>query len=245
MTDHADPGYPADNPADRTAPSAYRAALTRLTRLDDEAAADREQAHAWYEARVADTAKAVRAAEDQVRAADQARRAATRRHDDLDAAANQVWNDFSHTYGPRRAERFGRLLPAAVVPQQRDRTAEDFLDDARATAGSPAAAAARGGGIRTTFALIGALGGGIGAALNRALVTLGHHTHADWAAAVPTIALIVMLLCPVLALIAGRRLADRRGAALDITTVATGLAAGLLTAFVAIAVVTHGRGVGG
>jgi hypothetical protein len=40
-----------------------------------------------------------------------------------------------------------------------------------------------------------------------------------------------MLLGPALALlIGGRRIADRRGTALDVATVATGLIAGLLTA---------------
>jgi hypothetical protein len=209
----------------------YRAALRRLTGLDDEAAALRAEAQRWYEDRVAAAGEAVRAAEENVRAAEQAVRAAQRERDAVDARANGQWSNFVHDVGARHAERFGRTLPEPVVPRQRDRSADAFLEDAEALAKSGAQARARGGGLKTVFGVLGGLGGLAGVGAHQLLRWAGHEAGGDWATALPVLALIVMLLTPALVLlIGGRRLADRRGTPLDAATVGTGLIAGLLTA---------------
>jgi hypothetical protein len=178
---------------------------------------------------VADADAAVAAADEQVRAAERAVREAERTRDDFDAAAAGIWSDFTHRYGAHRVERLGRTVPEPAVPHQRDRSAAEYLDDARALARlSPPAA--RGGGLRTVFALLGVLGALAGVAAHAALTWAGRRAGGEWATAMPVIGLIVMVLGPVLALIGGHRIADRRGAVLDAATVGTGLVAGLLTA---------------
>jgi hypothetical protein len=209
----------------------YRAALRRLTGLDEEAAALRAEARRWYDDRVAVTGEAVRVAEENVRAAQQAVRAAQRERDEVDARANGQWSDFVHEVGARRAERFGRTLPDPAVPRQRDRSAGEYLDDAEALAKPGAQARTRAGGLKTVFAVLGGLGGAAGVGAYQLLRWAGRAAGGDWSTALPVLALIAMLLTPALVLlIAGRRLADRRGAPLDAATVATGLVAGLATA---------------
>jgi hypothetical protein len=220
----------------------YRAALRRLTRLDAEAARLRAEAEQWYAERVAATDDAVRAAEDAVRAADQAVRAAERDRDAIDARANGQWSTFVHDVGARHAERFGRTLPPPSAPRQRDRSADDYLDDVEVLAKSAAQARGRSGGLKTLFAVLGVAGGVAGWGAGLLLRWGGHEAGGVWATALPVLALIVLLLTPALTLlIAGRRIADRRAATLDVATVATGLIAGLLTAGLLYAVLTIGQ----
>jgi hypothetical protein len=217
----------------------YRAALRRLTGLDDEAAALRAEAQRWYDDRVAATGDAVKAADDNVRAAEQAVRAAQRERDAVDARANGQWSDFVHDVGARRAERFGNTLPDPAVPRQRDRSADDYLEDAEVLAKSGAQARSRGGGPKAVFGLLGVAGGLAGVGAHQLLRWAGREAGGDWATALPVLALIVLLLTPVLVLlIGGRRLADRRDAPLDAATITTGLLAGLLTAGLVYAALT-------
>ena len=57
----------------------------------------------------------------------------------------------------------------------------------------------------------------------------------DWRDALPVVALVVLLACPVLAVVAAKRVADRRGVGLTLATVATVLITGLVTAAVFLA----------
>jgi hypothetical protein len=61
------------------------------------------------------------------------------------------------------------------------------------------------------------------------------HRHGTWRDALPVVALVVLLACPVLAVVATKRVADRRGVGLDAATVALVLITGLVTAVVVIA----------
>ena len=110
-------------------PPDYRDVLRRLTSLDDEAAAHRTEAMRWHEGRVAAVDDAVRAAEENVRAAEDAVRAAQRDLESVDARAAGLWSEFVHKVGPV-AERFGRTVPPPTVPRQRDRDANQYLDEA-------------------------------------------------------------------------------------------------------------------
>jgi O-antigen/teichoic acid export membrane protein len=62
-----------------------------------------------------------------------------------------------------------------------------------------------------------------------------------WKDALPVVALLVMLACPVLAVVAAKRVADRRGVGLDAATVALVMITGLVTAGVLIAAVRTGK----
>ena len=201
----------------------YRAVLRRLTGLDDEAAALRAEAVRWHDGRVAAADEAVRAAEEDVRAAERAVREAQRTLEEVDARAAGLWSEFVHKVGAR-AERFGRTLPPPAVPRQRDRDAEEYLQEAAATVAYEPPPRPAGGGTTVLFVVCGAAGGALGVAGRELLRWAGREAGGDWATALPVIALIMLLLGPVLGLIAARRLAP-----LTATRTATVLVTALIT----------------
>jgi hypothetical protein len=213
----------------------YRDVVRRLTALDDEAAAHRAEAERWFDGRVAAAAEKVQAAEREVREADRAVGEARRDQEAVDARAAGLWADFVHKVGPA-AERFGRTKPAATVPHQRDRDAEEYLREAATTVQYTPPARPLTGGVKTLFAVFGFLGGGVGVAVYQLLRWSGRAAGGDWANSAPVLALIVMLLGPVLAVFAAKRVADRRGVTLDLAAVATVLITGVLTAGLVLSV---------
>ena len=203
--------------------SDYRSVLSRLTGLDEEAAAWRDQAVRWHAGRVAAADEAVRAAEENVRTAEAEVREAQRNFEEIDARAAGLWSEFVHKVGAR-AERFGRTLPPPAVPRQRDRDAEEYLKEAEAGIKYEQPARSESGGTSMLTALFGVAGGALGVGLRELLRWAGEKAGGDWATALPVIALILLLLGPLLALIAARRLAP-----LNATRIATVLFAALLT----------------
>jgi hypothetical protein len=215
----------------------YRDVLRRLTSLDDEAAAHRTEAVRWHEGRVAAVDDAVRAAEENVRAAEKAVRAAQRDLESVDARAAGLWSEFVHKVGPV-AERFGRTVPAPTVPHQRDRDADHYLDEAANSAKYVPPARPLTGGTTALFGLFGAAGGGLGAAAHHLLLGAGHAAGGDWQTALPVLALFVLLLGPLLAVLAAKRVADHRGVGLNAAAVTTVLLAALVTAALVYAALT-------
>jgi len=207
----------------------YRALLRRLTTLDAEAAAHRDEAIQWHDQRVARADQAVATADDDVRAAAQALREAQRTREAVDARASLLWSTFTGTVGAR-AERFGSTLPPPAVPRQRDRDAEEYLKEAESKARYLPPSRPFTGATTVMFALFGFIGGVAGVAVNQALRWAGQSAGGDWAVALPVVALIVMLVGPVLAVFGAKRVADRRGVGLNAAAVATVLVAGLVTA---------------
>ena len=212
----------------------YRAVIRRLTTLDDEAAAHRAEAAAWHDGKVAAADDKVRSAEQAVRRAQQAVRDARRDHEEVDAKAAGLWSDFVHRVGPA-AERFGTQVPEATIPRQRsDRDAEDYLQEVATKVAYTPPARPLTGATSVVFGLFGFIGGAVGVAAHQLLRWAGRAAAAsgmaDWASALPVVALIVMLLGPVIAVAAAKRMADRRGVALDAGAVATVLGTGLVTA---------------
>lgn len=201
----------------------YRTVLRRLTGLDDEAAASRAEAVRWHAGRVAAADEAVRAAQENVRTAEAAVRAAQAKLEEIDARAAGLWSDFVHKVGAR-AERFGRTLPPPAVPHQRDRDAEEYLKEAEAGLKYEPPARSASGGTTVLFAGFGVAGGALGVGLRELLRWAGRQAGGDWATALPVISLILLVLGPVLALIAARRLAP-----LNPTRIATLVAAALFT----------------
>jgi hypothetical protein len=134
-----------------------------------------------------------------------------------------------HDVGPS-AERFGATVPPPSVPRQRDATAEEFLQEATSKVRYVAPARPLGSAATALFAAIGLLGGAVGVAAHQALRWAGRAAGGDFAVALPVLALIAMLLGPVLAVVAAKRIADHRGVGLDAAAVATVLLTGLVTA---------------
>jgi hypothetical protein len=208
----------------------YRAVVRRLTRLDDEAAAHRAEAVTWHDGRVAAADERIRVAEDNVRAARQAVRDAQRELEEVDARAAGLWSEFVHRVGPV-AERYGKQVPPATIPRQRGELgAEDYLQEVATKVAYTPPARPLTGVTTIMFALFGFIGGAIGVAAQQSLRWAGREAGGDWASALPVVAMIAVLLGPVLAVAGAKRVADRRGVALDATAVATVLGAGLVTA---------------
>ncbi len=207
----------------------YRAVLRRLAGLDAEAAAHRAEATGWHDGRVAAADEAVRAAEDDVRTAAEAVRAARRERERIDVRAAGIWSDFVHGAGTS-AERFGATLPPPAVPRQRDRDADEYLQDAAAAVKYTPPPRPLSGATTVMFAAFGFIGGALGVAAYQVLRWAGGRAGGDWAVSLPVLALLTMLAGPVLAVVGAKRVADRRGVALDAAAVATVLVTGLVTA---------------
>ncbi|RZU48576.1 hypothetical protein EV385_0293 [Krasilnikovia cinnamomea] len=218
----------------------YRAVLRRLTALDATAAAHRAEAVAWHEGRVAAADDAVRAADDAVREAAGAVRAAQRDLEEVDARAAGLWSDFVHRVGPA-AERFGRTVPQPAVPRQRgELTTDDYLREVAAKIAYTPPARPLTGATTTVFAMFGVVGGLLGVAAHQLLRWAGTAAGGDWAAGLPVVALIALVLSPVVAVFAAKRVADRRGAELNAAAITTVLVSGLVTAGLLVAALGGG-----
>ena len=207
----------------------YRAVLRRLAGLDAEAAGMRAEAAEWHDGRVAAADEAVRAAEEDVRTAARAVREAQREREHIEASAADIWSGFVHGAGTS-AERFGATLPHPAVPRQRDRDADEYLQEAAATVKYTPPPRPLSGATTVMFAAFGFMGGAVGVAANQVLRWAGREAGGDWAVSLPVLALIAMLLGPVLAVVGAKRVADRRGVPLDAAAVSTVLVTGLVTA---------------
>jgi hypothetical protein len=216
----------------------YRTVLRRLTTLDGEAAGLRAEAISWAQERVSAADAAVGEAQEQLRAASQAVAAAQREFEEVDARANNLWLEFVHKVGPI-AERYGRTLPPASIPHQRgDRPAGDYLDEVANRVAYVPPARPLNTGVRVLFGLFGFVSGLVGVL---AYQFMRHTAHApgggSWRDALPVIALVVLLACPVLAVVAAKRVADRRGVPLTFGTIGTVMITGLVTAALILAAI--------
>ncbi|GIE95156.1 hypothetical protein [Paractinoplanes rishiriensis] len=208
----------------------YRVVLRRLATLDEEAASLRAEAGRWHDGRVAAADDAVRQADQQLRDAKQAVAEAQRNLEEVDARAAGLWSDYVHKVGPA-AERFGRTVPQPVIPRQRsERNAADYLDEVATKVKYTEKARPLTFGIKLLFGAFGVAGGLAGVAAYRVLRANGGSQTGTWKDALPVVALVVLLACPVLSVVAAKKVADRRGVGLDAATVATILLAGMITA---------------
>jgi len=214
----------------------YRSVLRRLTTLDADAAALRAEAERWHDERVAAADQAVAAARTELAAAEAAVVEARRDLEAVDAKANNLWSEFVHKVGPL-AERYGRTLPPAALPRQRgDRPASDYLDEVATRVSYVPPARPINTGVKFLFGVFGFLSGIVGVL---AYQLLRHKTGAPqagtWRDALPVIALVVLLACPVLAVVAAKKVADRRGVGLTAGAFGIVLLTGLITAVLFLA----------
>jgi hypothetical protein len=217
----------------------YRSVLRRLTTLDEEAADLRAEAERWHDGRVAAADQAVHEADQNLRAAAEEAERAQRELERVDARALGLWTDYVHKVGPR-AERYGRTMPQPSIPRQRgeQRAATDYLDEVAAKVKYIAPPKPIHVGVKALFVVFGLVGGVVGAAAFLGLRHLGGTQETGtWRDAMPVVALVVLLACPVLAVVAAKKVADRRSAGLDAATVATVLLTGLVVGGLIIAAV--------
>ncbi|MBG0567472.1 hypothetical protein [Actinoplanes aureus] len=207
----------------------YRTVLHRLTSLNQRAATLREEAAGWHAERAGAAEAAVREAEERVREAQHRVRVAQRDLEHVDARAAGLWSEFVHRVGPA-AERFGRTLPPPSIPRQRDREARDYLDEVENRVKYTPPARPLTLGTQVLFGVFGFAGGILGVLGNLVLRRTGEAAGGDWQAAAPVVALLVLLCCPILAVVTAKLVADRRGVGLDTAAVATVLTTGLVTA---------------
>jgi hypothetical protein len=209
----------------------YRSVLRRLTTLDEEAVDLRAEAQRWHADRTAAADRAVQEARDALAAAELQVAEAQRDLEAVDAKANNLWSEFVHKVGPP-AERYGRTLPPAAVPRQRgDRGASDYLDEVATRVSYVPPARPLNGGVKLLFGVFGFLSGAVGVLAYQLLrEKAGGSGGGDWRDSLPVIALVVLLACPVLAVVAAKKVADRRGVGLTAGTVGIILITGLVTA---------------
>jgi hypothetical protein len=227
-----------DGTLERRTPD-YRSVVRKLTNLDNEAALHRAEAHSWHDSRAIEADNAVRAADQRIRETQAALRAAQREREEVDARTAVLWAEFAHKVG-RVAERFGAHAPQPAVPHQRDRDAEDYLQEAAATAAWKPAPRKPSGGATLLYVVLGALGGAVGVAAWSTLRWAGREAGGDWAAGLPVVALVVALLGPIVAVVTAKRVADRRSVQLDASAVATVLIASLIAAGLVLALARGG-----
>jgi hypothetical protein len=217
----------------------YRSVVRKLTNLDEEAAGHRTEARAWHDTRAIEADNAVRAADQRIRETHAAWQTAQREREEVDARAAVLWAEFAHRTG-RLAERFGTHPPQPAVPHQRDRRAEDYLQEAAAVAAQAPAPRKPSSGATLLYVVLGALGGALGVAAWSTLRWAGREAWGDWAVGLPVVALVVALLGPLLAVITAKRVADRRSLQLDPSAVATVLIASLIAAGLVLALARGG-----
>jgi hypothetical protein len=208
----------------------YRSVLRRLTTLDEDAARLRVEAVRWHDGRVAAADEAVQTAEAELQAAGKAVAAAQRDLERVEARAGGLWLDFVHKVGPK-AERYGNLPQPAIPRQRDDRDPADYLDEVAQKVSYVPPARPLTSPVKILFGVFGFLGGVAGVLAYQLLrKTTAGPGGGDWKDAVPVLALLALLACPVLAVVASKRVADRRGVGLTAATVATVLVTGLVTA---------------
>lgn len=217
----------------------YRTVLRRLTTLDQRAARLRAEAEEWHTTQRSSADEAVQEAEIRVRAARHAVREAQRGLEEVDARAAGLWAEFVHRAGPI-AERFGKLPPPSIPRQRADeRAPEEYLAEVEKRVKWTAPARPINFGIKVLFAIFGLAGGILGAIANQVLRETGATSAGDWHQAAPVVALLVLLACPVLAVVGAKLVADRRKVGLDTSTVVTVLGTGVVTAMLLFAAVQY------
>jgi hypothetical protein len=218
----------------------YRTVLRRLTTLDQRAADLRAEAVAWHAEQRASADEAVQTAEDEAREARRAVRQARRDLEEVDARAAGLWAEYVHRVGPV-AERFGKLPPPSIPRQRTEREAADYLAEVEKRVNWTPPARPITFGVKLLFWIFGLAGGIAGAIGNQVIRQTGAVSTGDWHQAAPVVALLVLLACPVLAVVGAKLIADRRQVGLDTSTVVTILVTGLVTAMLLFTAVQYAQ----
>ncbi|GAB7042088.1 MULTISPECIES: hypothetical protein [Catenuloplanes] len=212
--------------------TSYRELIRSLAGIDAEVDTHRAEARDWYERTVANAEAKYREAEQRAAAADARLRDANRHADDIDMRVYDAWGETT--------ARFGRIgaAPSAVLPPDGDRRgAEEWLMDAHAQLARSGRRAGLPEQTRNILVALGVLGGVLAGLAGFGVRAAGDSVGGDLAVVLPVLALLLTLaLGPIIALLAAKVYADRRGAVLESGAVSVLVVSALVTAGLAIVV---------
>ena len=212
--------------------TSYRELISSLAGIDAEQDGHRAEAHEWYERTVANADARYREAEQHATACDQRLRDASRHDQDIEMRVYDAWRE--------AGSRFGRVgaAPVPTPPPEGDtRGAEEWLMEAHAQLARSGRRPVLPEQTRNILAGLGVLGGLLAGLAGFGVRAAGRPVGGDLAVVLPVLALLLTLaLGPILALLAAKVYADRRGAVLESGAVTVLVVASLITAGLAIVV---------
>lgn len=210
----------------------YRELIRSLAGIDAEVDGHRAEAHDWYERTVANAEAKYREAEQHAAACGQRVRDAGRHDQDIEMRVYDAWGETT--------SRFGRIgaPPTPVLPPDGDpRGAEEWLRDAQAQLARSGRRPGLPEQTRNILVALGVLGGVLAGLAGFGVRAAGDSVGGDLAVVLPVLALLLTLaLGPIIALLAGKVYADRRGAVLESGAVSVLIVSSLITAGLAIVV---------
>jgi hypothetical protein len=212
--------------------TSYRELIRSLAGIDAEVDTHRAEAHEWYARTVANAEAKHREAAQRVTACTQRLRDANRRADDIDMRVYGLWEDVK--------ARAGRLssAPTPLAPPEDDpRGADEWLMEARVQMARSGRLPGLPEQTRRLLVVFGVLGGLLAGLAGFGVRAAGRSVGGDLAVVLPVLALLLTLaLGPIVALLAAKVYADRRGAVLEAGAVSVLVISALVTAGLAIVV---------
>jgi hypothetical protein len=213
--------------------ASYRELIRSLAGIDAEVDAHRAEAHDWYARTVGNAEAKHRQARSRVVESRQRLRNANRQADDIDARVYVLWEDFRPYAG-----RIGNTRPTAILPPEDDhRSAGEWLGEAEQQLSRSGRRPELSDQTRRIMVMFGVLGGLLAGLAGFGVRAAGRSVGGDLAVVLPVLALLLTLaLGPIVALLAAKVYADRRGAVLEAGAVSVLIISSLITAGLAIVV---------
>ncbi|MDR7274532.1 hypothetical protein [Catenuloplanes atrovinosus] len=212
--------------------ASYRELIRGLAGIDAEVDTHRAEAHEWYARTVANAETKYREAEQRATDAEAGMRAAEHHFQDIDMRVYDAWEE-------ARA-RLGRVghHPTPLTPPDGDpRGAEEWLLDAHAQLARSGRRPGLPEQTRNVLVALGVLGGVLAGLAGFGVRAAGRSLGGDLAVVLPVLALLLTLaLGPIIALLAAKVYADRRGAVLEPGSVTVLVVSALVAAGLAIVV---------
>lgn len=203
----------------------YSAQIRRLAELTARVAAQRAEAHTWYDQQVAAADRAVAEAAEQVRQAEAEVAEASLLVERVDGEVTHLWTQLRARLGGsarRLGDPPGPVRGAAGDPVPLLRAVRELLDRTGAPGELP-------GSVNPLLVACGIGGALVAYALGVGARALAAGSSGDLAVGLPVLALVVTLLGPVIGLAPARLLADRRHAVLTPRPMILVAASGLVT----------------
>jgi hypothetical protein len=200
----------------------YAAQVRRLAELTARMHAQRQEARTWYDQQCAAADRAVVEAVEQVRRAETEAAAAREVQEHVDAEATHLWGQLRDRLGGGR-----RVGPPPTPTREATGDPLHLLQGVRELLGRVGQPGELPSSVNPVLALCGVLGAVLAYALGRGAREVGESYGGDLAVGMPVLALVVTLLGPLIGLVPGKRVADRRHAVFGPRPMAVVLIAGL------------------
>ncbi|WP_157241107.1 hypothetical protein [Catenuloplanes japonicus] len=212
--------------------SEYRELIRSLAGIGAEVDAHRAEARQWYERTVANAEAKHREAQQRAVACAQRLRDANRHADDIDMRVYGLWEDVR-----ARAGRVSSAPTPLMPPDEDPRDADEWLMEARVQMARSGRLPELSAQTRRVMVMFGVLGGLLAGLAGFGVRAAGRSVGGDLAVVLPVLALLLTLaLGPIVALLAAKVYADRRGAVLEAGSVSALVISALVTAGLAIVV---------